>query len=84
MNWALIEEEDGDVNCPVCGRLKDKIVDYGVFDDDSYYFVVKCNCGVKYAYLSTTDFKARYVGVGNFNTSEVVYSGSVSDKISTN
>lgn len=68
MKWAIVEEPDGDVNCPHCGRCNPKICDYGIFDDESYYFIIKCEkCGTKSAYLDGSDFKSRYVGDGDFN-----------------
>ena len=68
--WAKVDEETGDVNCPKCGRLCNgsSLFNYGVNDDDSFYFIRQCKkCGTKSVYLNTLKFEGRYAGEGVFS-----------------
>ena len=52
---AKLNSSTGEVECGQCGREVGKIIDYGLEDEHTFYFIVQCpKCGRKNKYLKGT------------------------------
>lgn len=71
VKWSIVPQtEDGKLKiiCPECGKAAKpgQIVDYGIYDDMSLYFIRQCPCGCHHATLGDSSGSDTFQGEGKF------------------